>query len=214
MLYTCVRNLLDKRFGQIPKKRGLPMASQGQSAPNWHNCTVPAQGFAQRPCLRFHVRQANPNSNLCAQCAHGPPNNIGMQVPCDPRTVCQTPKTRGCPMIRARPAKVNSNLGAQCARGPAKRHCNASALCSTQGLPNPKETQGPMIHARSTKQRCDAGAAESNIMRQRVWPTKTRCNSCRNNCYQIAFQSVCKCCPRQILKLKNESLQHTKIDTL
>ena len=158
MLYTCVRNLLDKRFGQIPKKRGLPMASQGQSAPNWHNCTVPAQGFAQRPCLRFHVRQANPNSNLCAQCAHGPPNNIGMQVPCDPRTVCQTPKTRGCPMIRARPAKVNSNLGAQCARGPAKRHCNASALCSTQGLPNPKETQGPMIHARSAKQRCDAGA--------------------------------------------------------
>ena len=181
MLYTCVRNLLDKRFGQIPKKRGLPMASQGQSAPNWHNCTVPAQGFAQRPCLRFHVRQANPNSNLCAQCAHGPPNNIGMRVPCDPRTVCQTPKTRGCPMIRARPAKLDSNLGAQCAQGLPNSVDTQVPYVLCRACQTPKKRRGPQSTQGPPNSVATRVPAESNITWQRVWPTKTRCNSRRNN---------------------------------
>ena len=155
MLYTCVRNLLDRRFCQIPKKTRAPDGLAGTKAHhNWPIAPFPAQGFAQRPCLRFHARQAKPNSNLGAQCcAQGLPNSAATQVPYVPRA-CQTPKKRG----------------------------------------------GPMIHAGSTKQCCDAGAAESNITRQRVLALKTHCNSCRSNYYQIALQSVSKCFPRQILK--------------
>ena len=155
MLYTCVRNLLDKRCWQTFKKLRAPDGLAGtKTHHNWPIAPFPAQGFAQRPCLRFHARQAKPNSNLGAQCcAQGLPNSAATQVPYVPRA-CQTPKKRG----------------------------------------------GPMIHAGSTKQCCDAGAAESNITRQRVLALKTHCNSCRSNYYQIALQSVSKCFPRQILK--------------
>ena len=123
MLYTCVRNLLDKRCWQTFKKLRAPDGLAGaKTHHNWPIAPFPAQGFAQRPCLRFHARQAKPNSNLGAQCCvQGLPNSAATQVPYVPRA-CQTPKKRG----------------------------------------------GPMIHAGSTKQCCDAGAAESNITRQRV----------------------------------------------
>ena len=79
----------------------------------------PAQGFAQRPCLRFRARQANPNSNLGTQ----------------------TPKKRECPMIRARPAKLDSNLGAQRAQG---RQIVLTRKCITfcAGLANPQRNAG------------------------------------------------------------------------
>ena len=95
----------------------------------------PAQGFAQRPCLRFRARQANPNSNLGTQ----------------------TPKKRECPMIHARPAKLDSNLGAQRAQG---RQIVLTRKCITfcAGLANPQRNAGAPNPRKVRQQRCNAGA--------------------------------------------------------
>ena len=86
----------------------------------------------------------------------------------------------------------------------ARRACQTALRRKCRMFPKLAKPQrnagGAMIHAGSTKQCCDAGAAESNITRQRVLALKTHCNSCRSNYYQIALQSVSKCFPRQILK--------------
>ena len=176
MLYTCARDLSDKRCCQTFIKTGGKKHTITRAI-----APFPAQSFAQRHCLRFRARQANPNSNLGAQCAHGPPNNIGARVPCDPRTVCQTPKTRGCPMIRARPAKLDSNLGAQCAQGLPNSVDTQVPYVLCRACQTPKKRRGPQSTQGPPNSVATRVPAESNITWQRVWPTKTRCNSRRNN---------------------------------
>ena len=144
--------------GRLSKNRGLPMASRGaKTHHNWPIAPFPAQGFAQRPCLRFHARQAKPNSNLGAQCcAQGLPNSAATRVPYVPCRACQTPKKHGCPTIRAGPAKLNSNLGA--AQGPSNSVATRVPYVPRGACQTPKKRGCPMIHAGSTKQRCNASA--------------------------------------------------------
>ena len=121
----------------------------------------PAQGFAQRPCLRLRARQANPNSNLGTQ----------------------TPKKRECPMIHAWPAKLDSNLGAQCAQGLPNSVDTQVPYVLCRACQTPKKRRGPQSTQGPPNSVATRVPAESNITWQRVWPTKTRCNSRRNNYY-------------------------------
>ena len=129
---------------RLPKNAGSRWPCGGKAHQTGTIAPFPAQGFAQRPCLRFHARQAKPNSNLGAQCcAQGLPNSIGARVPCDPRTVGQTPKKRGCPMIHAWPAKLDSNLGARCAQGLPNGIATRVPYVPRRACQTPKKRRGP-----------------------------------------------------------------------
>ena len=69
---------------EIPKNRGLPMASRGTKTHQIEAIApFPAQSFAQRPCLRFHARPVmrawtakRHRSASALGSAHGSPNSV------------------------------------------------------------------------------------------------------------------------------------------